>query len=219
MSETSTQATPGKRKVGIMLGIGIFFLPIVFAWFLLRKGHSTLSRVLGFGWLGLVCLVALFGGEPTSTGSTTGPAASNAAPAAATIGIGDTVQTSGVAVQIKSVDTRQSVGGEYTRETASEGGVLVIVRYSLKNTGEKPLASYDRPQIKLIDGGGVVYDADLGKSSAYATEDRGDTKIWSDLNPGITTYGAEVFEVGQDRYDPKTWRVMIGDKSRLVAIE
>lgn len=47
----------GARKVGFLLGIGIFLVPIVFAWFLLRKGHSTLSRVVGFVWLALVCLV------------------------------------------------------------------------------------------------------------------------------------------------------------------
>lgn len=39
------------RSVGFWLGIGIIFLPIVFAWFTLRKGHSALSRVIAFGWL------------------------------------------------------------------------------------------------------------------------------------------------------------------------
>lgn len=40
-----------QRKVGILLLIGILLLPIIFAWFLLRKGYSTPARVLGFGWL------------------------------------------------------------------------------------------------------------------------------------------------------------------------
>lgn len=39
------------RRVGFALGAGVFLLPIVFVWFLLRQGHSSLSRVLGFAWL------------------------------------------------------------------------------------------------------------------------------------------------------------------------
>lgn len=39
------------RKVSLLLGVGIFIIPIVFAWFTLRKGYSTTSRVLSFGWL------------------------------------------------------------------------------------------------------------------------------------------------------------------------
>lgn len=42
-----------RRSVGLLLGIGIFVFPIVFSWFLLRKGHSSLSRIIGFSWLAL----------------------------------------------------------------------------------------------------------------------------------------------------------------------
>ena len=45
--------SPVSRSVGLGLGIGIFLVPLVFAWFLLRKGHSTASRVIGFAWLAL----------------------------------------------------------------------------------------------------------------------------------------------------------------------
>ncbi|MCG9733396.1 DUF4236 domain-containing protein [Pseudoalteromonas shioyasakiensis] len=39
------------RKVRFLLGMGIFFLPYIFAWYTLRKGHSTISRVTSFAWL------------------------------------------------------------------------------------------------------------------------------------------------------------------------
>ena len=39
------------RSVGFVLGVGIFFVPVVFVWFLLRQGHSVASRVIGFAWL------------------------------------------------------------------------------------------------------------------------------------------------------------------------
>ena len=48
-----------KRRVGPLLGIGIFLLPLVFAWFTLRYGHSTVSRIVSFGWLGIVVLLKL----------------------------------------------------------------------------------------------------------------------------------------------------------------
>lgn len=40
-----------KKKVGWLLALGIFFIPIVFTWLTLQKGRSVLSRVLSFGWL------------------------------------------------------------------------------------------------------------------------------------------------------------------------
>jgi hypothetical protein len=64
------------RKVGIGLGIGIFLLPIVFSWFLLRKGHSTVSKVLGFGWLGLGLLIMI---SSPSSGTTAKAAPGQAA--------------------------------------------------------------------------------------------------------------------------------------------
>ena len=39
------------RSVGFWLGLGVLLFPVVFVWFLLRKGHSTTSRVVGFAWL------------------------------------------------------------------------------------------------------------------------------------------------------------------------
>lgn len=53
-SQTSQQ--PVSRSVGFGLGVGIFLVPLVFAWFLLRKGHSAASRVIGFVWLALFML-------------------------------------------------------------------------------------------------------------------------------------------------------------------
>ena len=53
---TFEQTQPVRRKVGIGLGIGIFLLPIVFAWFTLRQGYSTAARVISLLWLGLSSL-------------------------------------------------------------------------------------------------------------------------------------------------------------------
>jgi len=40
-----------QRKVSRGLGIGIFLIPLVFSWFTLRKGHSSLARIVSLAWL------------------------------------------------------------------------------------------------------------------------------------------------------------------------
>ena len=62
---TATEPNRPARRVSVLLGFGIFLLPVVFAWFLARRGHSTLARVIGFGWFGIAVvawLAALGGG-------------------------------------------------------------------------------------------------------------------------------------------------------------
>ncbi|MGA6135863.1 DUF4236 domain-containing protein [Acinetobacter dispersus] len=58
MSPVGTQVPPPlpfmpkiERKVSILLGIGIFIMPYVFAWFTLREGYSKPARIISFGWL------------------------------------------------------------------------------------------------------------------------------------------------------------------------
>lgn len=48
----------GSRPVELWLKLMIFFLPPFFVWFLLRRGHSTGQRLLGFGWLALMILLS-----------------------------------------------------------------------------------------------------------------------------------------------------------------
>lgn len=52
----STEVWP--RPVEVWLKIMVFLLPMVFVWFLLRRGHSLTQRLIGFGWLALMILVA-----------------------------------------------------------------------------------------------------------------------------------------------------------------
>lgn len=71
-SQTQAEQT---RKVGFALGIGIFFIPFIFAWFTLRKGHSDVSRALSFGWLFLAFISAVLPQQslkpPTAATTTT----------------------------------------------------------------------------------------------------------------------------------------------------
>ncbi|GEM_PF-6277370 len=49
------------KKVSIPLAIGIFLIPIIFAWFTLKKGYSNTAKIVSFGWLllGVLAFVML----------------------------------------------------------------------------------------------------------------------------------------------------------------
>ena len=73
--EISSQATtcpdcgnPQKSSIGILLGIGILLVPIIFSWFTLRPGYRTRSRVIAFCWL-FVVIFAVFGAEQSENPS------------------------------------------------------------------------------------------------------------------------------------------------------
>jgi hypothetical protein len=48
---TAEANTEVRRKVRLPLAVGVVLLPWIFSWFLLRRGHTTLARGLGLGWL------------------------------------------------------------------------------------------------------------------------------------------------------------------------
>ncbi|WP_338756741.1 hypothetical protein V9385_14970 [Pseudomonas juntendi] len=72
------------RSVGFWLGVGIFLFPVVFVWFLLRQGHSTTSRLIGFAWLA-VMLVAMASGDRPSDKAATATTQSQPAKVAAPV--------------------------------------------------------------------------------------------------------------------------------------
>ena len=46
-------------EVSFLLGVGIFLMPFVFAWFLLRDGYSKKSRVISFVWMAISVLTLI----------------------------------------------------------------------------------------------------------------------------------------------------------------
>lgn len=45
------------KKLPVWLIIGIILVPLIFAWFTLKKGYSKTTKILSFGWLLLVIVV------------------------------------------------------------------------------------------------------------------------------------------------------------------
>ncbi len=72
----SSEVQVPPRHIGFWLGLGILFMPYLFVWALLRAGHSTLSRVIGFAWTLVVIVGYVASNQPsgqsgsTSTGVT-----------------------------------------------------------------------------------------------------------------------------------------------------
>lgn len=58
------EAAMPARRVSWPLAAGILFVPYVFVWWLLRKGHGTLARAVGFSWAGLAFIAFLGGSGP-----------------------------------------------------------------------------------------------------------------------------------------------------------
>jgi len=75
-----------RRQVGPALAIGIFLLPIIFAWKLIQQGYSTKARCLAFGWMLLWTYAQLSGlarnRAETSADTKAVQAASSATPTA-----------------------------------------------------------------------------------------------------------------------------------------
>lgn len=55
-NSSHSASVPTQRKVSLLLGIGIFLMPYIFAWLLLRDGYSKTARILSFVWMGVVLL-------------------------------------------------------------------------------------------------------------------------------------------------------------------
>ena len=46
------------KKVSIVLWIGIFFFPFIFAWFSLKKDYSYFSKIVSFAWF-IFCILII----------------------------------------------------------------------------------------------------------------------------------------------------------------
>jgi hypothetical protein len=172
-----------------------------------------MKKLLKWGGIALVVLIiigAISGGSGNKTGNSGGGSNSEQKQEQEqTYKVNDTVTSKNMELTVTAVTERNSVGGQYINEKASEGGTLVVIQWQYKNTSSEPIGTFSQPSIKLVDSAGVEYSADAGKTGAYATEVKLDRKILSDLNPGIMVKDAQVFEVSKEAYTKGGWSVVI----------
>lgn len=148
------------------------------------------------------------------------PAAVSASPApqaasAASVAAGATAPSaprSTSSFSFKILDMRQHqriADGSMFATKASEGATLVSVKYSYKNLTARPIGSMSLPGLVLLSPDGVRYQPDVGSSAAYAAVADLNTKVLSDLNPGLTATDADVFEVSTDLLRKPGWAIVI----------
>jgi hypothetical protein len=124
--------------------------------------------------------------------------------------IGEMVKTDNFEITATKLGERKSVGGAYLSQSASEGAIYITIQYQYKNISGKPQGSFSLPSnLKLVGPDGIKYDEDSGASTYFTTELKLDAKILSDLNPGITSKDAGVFEIAKDSWSKPGWQLII----------
>jgi RNA polymerase subunit RPABC4/transcription elongation factor Spt4 len=120
--------------------------------------------------------------------------------------VGESFKTDNLEITITSIDKRTSVVGV----DASEGAVYLAVAYKYKNIGNTAISGFSsRVEIKLMAPDGTEYDSDSAASMGYAVEIGANEKVISDLNPGITVKGGDVFEVAKDKLKVAGWKLNV----------
>jgi len=180
--------------------------------------HKILTGILIVILIGAASSAS--GNKNTNTSNSTSSTVSSSKQEQKTYKIGEVIKTDNLEVTTISTDQKTVVGGQYVNEKASEGATLIAVNWKYKNISDKPVSSYSQPSVKLVDSNGTEYSWDLGKSSTYAVEQKIDSKVVSDLNPGVTVNDAKVFEISKESYEKGGWKLKysVGGKTYLVEI-
>lgn len=203
--------------VGVVIGLigasyvallALASLPLWIGASLLLRGSP--GRRVGFGLM--VAVVVLFGTsawkEAFDAWVERHGAESTATPEEK-FWVGDVFKSPGFEVSVTEVTTTDRVGNQYLLQSAPEGSRYVVVRYTIKNVSDAPVSMWSRPTVHLTDPSGHEYGADVAATIAFAASTTVDEKSLSDLNPGIQTRGAQVFNVATARYSPEHWQVLV----------
>ncbi len=163
---------------------------------------KKLQAGISFGMivLFLVTLAIACGGDSKGT-------VENGKPAM-TYKVGDIIKTGKFEIKVSSVKVRKSVGGEFLSEKAADGASFICVNFQYKNISKEPTSSAVKVK-HLLDPNGTKYDEASGASIHYQTENNFNTKVLSDVNPGITIKDGEVFEVANELWKNKGWKAVL----------
>ena len=113
---------------------------------------------------------------------------------------------------LTTVDEMKTIGDpSFLGKEAADGAILVGVQYTVKNATDEPISG-STPNLTLIDENGVTYKKDFDTTTTYATEVGRDTKVVSELSPGVTVKGVAGFEVGEENFGQGSWFIEVEGK-------
>ncbi len=175
--------------------------------------HIILTIILVLILLGIIG--GAMGGNDNSTSNAPYSSTSSQKKEDTVYNVGDLVSTKNCEITIENVGTAKRVGSTYVNSEPAEGGIYVTVDWKYKNISSEPLTTWNFPSIKLVDGNGTSYSADISASSYYATEKDPNRKVLSDLNPGISVTDNDVFEISEESYNSGEWFVVIDNNIKV----
>jgi hypothetical protein len=122
-----------------------------------------------------------------------------------TVGEGDRA----IEYTINSAETYETIGGEFTQEEPD--GIFLVVQMELTNQGDESF-SVSTAAYSALDSNGNSFDPDSG-AGVYLDQDsriEAEAISFDQLNPGLSTDGALVFDVPEDeemrlRIEPTGW--------------
>lgn len=171
-------------------------------WFMKHKIISFVLALVVLGGIG-----SAMGGGESNTATVNNK--SNTASKQPVAKVGDVIKTDKLEIVITSIKEVAQVGSDGFEAKPSQGGTYVAVQWQYKNISKEPIGSFSTPTLHLVDKSGTKYDSDIDATSSLATEIKLDSKIMSDLNPGITVKDAEVFEISKEAFKAGGWKISI----------
>lgn len=171
-------------------------------------------RIRTFAAIGAFALAVAACGSPDAGGEGGNPASAESATPAA---LGQVIKIGDAEYTVTGVQAVQSVGSNpYLRKSASDGATFVVVNWTMKNAGTRPMEFYDQATMHLVDPAGVEYSSDDEATITYGLEADLTEKGLGDLNPGITSRGADVYEVSSTAFNQATWTLqLVGSRQRV----
>jgi hypothetical protein len=154
--------------------------------------------ILAVGLLGVLTFACCAGmaNRPRSGGAagTTSAATPGApsAPAASAYPIGQPFRLGEFTYVVQLPEVRRSIGGEFMRESASEGAVFLVVNYTEQNNGTETHTGLGSP-FTIRDAAGRTFRPSSRAETTAAMSAR--VELIPELQPGVTHRGVTVFEV------------------------
>lgn len=182
-------------------------------WFMRHKILSFIGIIIVIGIIGSLGSGGDSETASTDTSSNEAKKASTAPKEEKVYAVGEVIPTDKLELTVTKSEEKSSVGNEYVNKQASQGGTFVAIQYTMKNVSDKPVGMFDYPTVKLVDEKGTKYDSDIDASGNYSMETNIDnSKIMSDLNPGITVTATDVYEISQESFATGKWFIQFGDQ-------
>lgn len=198
--------------VGGLGGEAVGWFTVLFGALVFPPVHSLTQRRFNFrlttGQRALACVLAFVGmmatvpKQPQTDGATTAPqsapvaAAKPQQPAAAenALVIGDTFRLGDFTYRVTRVAKADTLGNEFSNETAGQNATFVVVQYEITNEGKETHTGL-ADDFELLDSAGRKFRPSSRGSTAFMMAGGNDDFLLTELQPGITKPSVQVFEV------------------------